>query len=105
MESFIAVSLLSVAMYNIPIFPWSSLFVCTRPCGIRYYILRDKEVYTIIQKKVQDRSSATTDDGKGFGYSFGFWYCLNIREANIEIVGTRGSYDRLVKREDELTVV
>jgi hypothetical protein len=112
MESFLAVSLLSVAMYNIPLFPWSALFVCTRPCGIRYYIVRDKEVYATIQKKVQDRSSATTDDGRGFGFSFGFWYCLNIREATVEVVATQASYERLlvsaveaVLTEEELTVV
>lgn len=105
MESFIAVSLLSVAMYNLPMLPWSALFVCTRPCGIRYYILRDREVYATIQKKVQDRSSATTDDGRGYGFSFGFWYCLRLGES-VEIVGTKASYDRLVlKREEELTVV
>lgn len=105
MESFLAVSLLSVAMYNIPMFPWSALFVCTRPCGIRYYILRDREVCATIQKRVQDRSSATTDDGKGYGFSFGRWYCLRVRDTEVEIVGTRASCDRLVKREDELAVV
>jgi hypothetical protein len=105
MESFMAVSLLSVAMYNLPMLPWSALFVCARPCGIRYYVLRDKDVYLTIQKKVQEGSSATTDDGKGFGFSFGFWYCLQVKEAMVEIIGTRGSYERLIKREEELTVV
>jgi hypothetical protein len=74
--------------------------------------VRDKEVYATIQKKVQDRSSANTDDGRGFGFSFGFWYCLTIREATVEVVATQASYERLLVSaaaaeltEEELSVV
>lgn len=103
MESFVGLSLISVAIYNIPMLPWSSLFAM-RPCGLRLYVLRDPASYTRIQKKIQDRSSVTTDDGKSIGYSFGLWYCLHLGEV-AWILGTRYSVERLLRDDDDAPVI
>ena len=103
MESFVGLSLISVAVYNIPMLPWSSLFAL-RPCGLRLYTFRDAKTCALIQKKIQDRSSVTTDDGKSIGYSFGFWYCLHMSEV-AWILGTRASVERLLREEDDSPVI
>jgi hypothetical protein len=103
MESFVGLSLISVAIYNIPFLPWSSVFAL-RPCGLRLYTFRDPARCALIQKKIQDRSSVTTDDGKSIGYSFGFWYFLHINEV-AWILGTRGSVERLLRDDDDAPVV
>ena len=103
MESFLGLSLISVAIYNIPMLPWSALFAL-RPCGLRLYVLRDPATCSRIQKKIQGRSSVTTDDGKSGGYSFGLWYCLHLGDA-ASIVGTRASVERLLRDDDDAPVV
>jgi hypothetical protein len=103
MESFVGLSLISVAIYNIPFLPWSSIFAL-RPCGLRLYAFRDDKTRALIQKKIQDRSSVTTDDGKSIGYSFGFWYCLHMSEV-AWILGTRTSVERLIRDDDDSPVV
>lgn len=103
MESFVGLSLISVAIYNIPFLPWSSVFAL-RPCGLRVYSLRDDKTRALIQKKIQDRSSVTTDDGKSIGYSFGFWYFLHMSEV-VWILGTRASVERLLRDDDDSPVV
>lgn len=102
MESFVGLSLISVAIYNIPMLPWSSLFAL-RPCGLRLYLIRDPEARSRLQKKIQARSSVTTDDGKSEGYSFGICYCLHLSDV-AWIVGTRASVKKLL-REDDAPVV
>ena len=102
MESFLGLSLISVAIYNIPMLPWSSLFAF--PCGLRLYVLRDPVTCARIQKKIQGRSSVTTDDGKSEGYSFGFWYCLHLGEV-AWIVGTRASVKKLLRDDDSPVVM
>ena len=71
---------------------------------MRLYVLRDEKSCALIQKKIQDRSSVTTDDGKSIGYSFGFWYCLHISEV-AWILGTRSSVERLLREDDHAPVV
>jgi len=103
MESFLGLSLISVAIYNIPMLPWSCLFAL-RPCGLRLYVLRDAVICARIQKKIQGRSSITTDDGKSEGYSFGFWYCMHLSDV-AWIVGTRNSVKNLLRDADTPVVM
>ena len=103
MESFLGLSLISVAIYNIPMLPWSALFAL-RPCGLRLYVLRDPITCSRIQKKIQGRSSVTTDHGKSEGYSFGLWYCVHVSDV-VWILATRTSVKKLLRDDDAPVVV
>jgi hypothetical protein len=103
MESFVGLSLISVAIYNIPMLPWSAIFAL-RPCGLRLYVIREPEARDRIQKKIRGRSSVTTDDGKSEGYSFGLWYCVHLGEV-AWILGTRTSVKKLLREEDAPVVM
>ena len=67
-------------------------------------MIRDPDARARIQKKIQDRSSVTTDDGKSEGYSFGIFYCVHLSDV-AWIVGTRASVKKLLREEDAPVVM
>jgi hypothetical protein len=104
MDSFAALSLGGTVLYAMSILPWTTLFLCTRVCGIRYYILRDGRICDHIQRKIHGRSSAVTDNDKAYGYSYGRWYCLYLQDApesTVWIVSTQTSFEKLAVEKEE----
>lgn len=89
--------------------PWTFFFLFTQLVGIRLYSLKDKEDCKRIQKRMNNRCSHTADNGKGFGYSIGFWYFMSISiensdegdRYNIWLIATESSYDDLIKKKEE----
>ena len=57
--------------------PWTVLFLFTKSFGIHLYNIKKKEDCQLIQKNI-GHCSHTTDGGKGFGYSIGYWYVASI---------------------------
>lgn len=85
--------------------PWTFVFLFTPYFGIRLYMIHDKEDCKRIQKKLNDQCTHTAD-GKGHGYSVGFWYLVSISIANEEydgerysvwLIATEESYAKLMK--------
>ena len=58
-----------------------------------------------IQKRLQGSCSHTTDGGRGFGYSVGYWYIASISgessESTVYLIATEGSYKALTRDMDE----
>jgi len=67
----IGIGLVTLVLNKIP---WSSFFLFTQFLGFRLYKLGRKELCEEIQKKLGGWCSHMTEEGKGFGYSIGFWY-------------------------------
>jgi SpoVK/Ycf46/Vps4 family AAA+-type ATPase len=88
--------------------PWTSIFLFTQLFGIRLYSLKRKEECQQIQKKLGPWCSHMSEDGKGYGYSFGYWYFLHVSvdasdfgdRYNIWLIGTEDSYNKLITLED-----
>ena len=88
--------------------PWSAIFLFTQLFGIRLYILKKKEECQQIQKKLGTWCSHMAEDGKGYGYSFGYWYFLHVSvdqsdygdKYTLWMIGTEESYNRLRTMED-----
>jgi hypothetical protein len=88
--------------------PWAIIFLFTQTFGIRLYYLKRRDECLRIQKHTQKWSSHTTDGGKGYGYSFGYWYALSINIVTNEcgdtytvyMIATETSYKALTKDED-----
>lgn len=84
--------------------PWSMIFLLLRPFGLRYYKLVKAEECKVIQKKIGENFSQTTDNNKGFGYSCGYWFVLylqvNMSDYNenyeLYLLATESSYLKLV---------
>jgi hypothetical protein len=81
--------------------PWSFIFLFTRFFNIHLYIIRKKEDCIRIQKNIGP-CSHLSNQGRGHGYSIGFWYIafLDIQENDhseyyIWIVSTASTYKRL----------
>jgi len=86
--------------------PWDVIYIYLRRHKLRYYTLIKKEDCKRIQKRVQEHSSHTTDNNKGYGYAFGKWYFLYIKIAYDEdlqvwMIATEDSYKQLVKETDD----
>jgi hypothetical protein len=87
--------------------PWTSIFLFTQLFGVRLYILRRKEECQQIQKKVGSWFSHMSEDGKGYGYSFGYWYFLHSTVDTSEygdkytvwMIGTEESYKKITEIE------
>jgi len=98
MATFISGVLLTI--YNAV--PWVAVFLFTQLFGVRLYVLKDKTVCQRIQKRLT-RSSHVADEGKGYGYSVGYWYLISVSVHNsdfgdrfeIWMVATADSYERL----------
>jgi hypothetical protein len=105
MDTFVVLSLVPGIFYAASSIPWSSVFLLTRWCGLRFYILRDVKSYKAIQRNIYGWSSTTTDDDKACGYSFGRWYCLYIDEEKVWLVSTPTSCRILLTENDEVVSI
>jgi hypothetical protein len=82
--------------------PWACFFLLIRCTGIRLYVITEREVCTRIQTRAK-HTSHITDNGKGYGYSIGYWYFMEISvkqheygdEYKIWIVATEASFKQL----------
>jgi len=82
--------------------PWVAVFLVTQIFGVRLYVLKDKAVCQRIQKRLT-RSSHVADEGKGYGYSVGYWYMISVSiysgdfgdRYEVWLVATAASYERL----------
>jgi hypothetical protein len=101
----IGIGFVTMVMSDIP---WTSIFFFTQMFGIRLYTLRRREECQRIQKKLGSWSSHMAEDGKGSGYSFGYWYFLHIHvdssdygdKYKLWLIGTEDSYTMLTTIED-----
>ena len=99
---FLAVNVLSYI-------PWAVIFLLLNPLGIRLYYLKKREECSRIQKRLQAWCSHTTDGGKGFGYSFGYWYAASINITateygevyNVYLIATTESYKALTEDKND----
>lgn len=88
--------------------PWSSIFLITQLFGIRLYLLKRKHECQQIQKKIGSWCSHMTEDGKGYGYSLGFWYLLHVTTSPSDmgenysawIISTAASYKGLIEERE-----
>lgn len=72
------------------------MFLITQIFGIRLYYIKKSEECTRIQNRIKV-SSHTTDGGKCYGYSYGYWYLLHLTGDGDEsmsayIIATAESY-------------
>jgi hypothetical protein len=84
--------------------PWSFIFLFTPYFGIRLYSIKKKEECLSIQRNIgSGPCSHTTDGGKGYGYSVGYWYIAYIENYGdnsdpcISMISTVSTYERLTK--------
>jgi hypothetical protein len=88
--------------------PWTAVFLFTQHWGVRLYYIKRREEAARIQKRLQGRCSHTTDGGRGFGYSIGYWYIASISgessESSIYLIATEASYKALTRDMDEPVV-
>jgi len=81
--------------------PWTAIFLLTQHYGVRLYYIKRREECTRIQKRLQGWCSHTTDGGRGFGYSIGWWYIASISgetsECIIYLIATEASYRALTR--------
>jgi len=85
--------------------PWTMIFLITQLFGIRLYYIKKAEECNRIQNRIT-QSSHTTDGGKGFGYSYGYWYLLYISDDNLDnktvyMIATSNSYKMLTEELNE----
>ena len=101
----IGIGFVTMVMNDIP---WTSIFLFTQLFGVRLYTLRRKEECQQIQKKMGSWCSHMSEDGKGYGYSFGYWYFLHSTidtsdfgdKYTIWMIGTEESYNNIKTVED-----
>lgn len=83
--------------------PWSLVFLFTPYFGVHLYTIKKREECLSIQKNISG-CSHTTDGGKGYGYSVGYWYIAYIGESgdepSVSMVCTKATYERLSKSRD-----
>lgn len=85
--------------------PWTLLFLFTQPFGIRLYYIKEQDECIRIQNRIE-ACSHTTDGGKSYGYSIGYWYILYLTNTdglyNVSMIASTSSYKALTEhREDE----
>jgi SpoVK/Ycf46/Vps4 family AAA+-type ATPase len=89
--------------------PWTAVFLLTQHYGVRLYYIKRREEAMRIQKRLQGCCSHTTDGGRGFGYSIGYWYIASISgessESSIYLIATEASYKGLTRDVDEPMIV
>jgi SpoVK/Ycf46/Vps4 family AAA+-type ATPase len=85
--------------------PWTAVFLFTQHFGVRLYYIKRREECMRIQKRLQGSCSHTTDGGRGFGYSIGYWYIASISgesfESTIYLIATEASYKALTRDVEE----
>ena len=87
--------------------PFSALFLVTQLLGVRLYTVTRREICQRIQKRVS--YSSHTCDGKGYGYSVGFWYIMSINISqsdesdrySIWMIATAATYQNLISDSEE----
>ena len=98
-----------LAMNLLSYVPWTVIFLLTQTYGVRLYYLKRRDECSRIQKRLQGWCSHTTDGGKGYGYSFGYWYAVSITVISSEssegysvyLIATEASYNALTKDMDD----
>ena len=84
--------------------PWQFMLFFLQPYGIKLFCLYKEEECKIIQKKIQ-YFSHMSDNNKGFGYSFGYWYILHLSHTDgdrgpqysLWMLSTESCYKNLIK--------
>lgn len=78
--------------------PWTFIFLFTRWFGLRLYHLRNREQCRRIQKQIGEFCTHMID-GKGAGFSMGWWYMIHIQlygdTYDVWLVATKTAYERL----------
>lgn len=64
--------------------PWTLAFLLLHHVGIRMFVVKNPDHCRMIQKRLSDRFSHTTSDGKGFGYAVGRWFVLFLDNTDNE---------------------
>jgi hypothetical protein len=95
---------LSIGLKLLDIIPLSFLFLYLQQYGIKYYHLTKTEECKIIQKHISKFCSQQNGNEKGSGYSYGYWYILNLTISsgdsdmyNIYMIASEESYQNLIK--------
>jgi hypothetical protein len=98
---------LSIVLKLLDYVPWTIIFLFLQSYGIKYYCLTKSEDCKKIQKHINNFSSEQTDNQKGAGYSFGYWYVLHLSiqrgesdAYKIIMIATEASYKLLTKEID-----
>jgi ATPase family associated with various cellular activities (AAA) len=89
--------------------PFTALFLVTQLLGIRLYTVTRREICQRVQKRIS--YSSHTCDGKGYGYSIGFWYIMSINifqsdesdRYSIWMIATAATYQYLTNDSGEST--
>jgi len=86
--------------------PWTAAFILARRYKFRIYTLNKPEECKRVQRRVQDFSSHTTDNGKGYGWAFGRWYIIHMEldrdgYVNVWMIASEYSYNELTKDLDD----
>jgi len=86
--------------------PWTAIFILARRYKFRIYTLNKPDECKRVQRRVQDVSSHTTDNGKGYGWAFGRWYIIHMEvdhdgDANVWMIASEHSYNELTKDLDD----
>jgi len=86
--------------------PWTAAFILARRYKFRIYTLNKPDECKRIQRRVQERSSHTTNNGKGYGWAFGYWYIIHMdvdRDGDPEVwmIASEKSYEGLTKDLDD----
>jgi hypothetical protein len=94
-----------LAMNLLSYIPWAAIFLFTQAFGVRLYYLKRREECLRVQRHIQSWCSHTTDGGKGYGYSFGYWYAVSVNivtnecggDYSVFMIATESSYKALTK--------
>jgi hypothetical protein len=105
--SFLSMFLSGVALALWNAIPWTCIFLLIRWTGVRLYVLNNPEVCRRIRRRVS-RTSHIGDEGRGYGYSFGRWYLMEItqdyNEEKVWMIATEASYKALTTDAIDLEV-
>jgi hypothetical protein len=86
--------------------PWTAAFILARRYKFRIYTLNKPDECKRVQRRVQDFSSHTTDNGKGYGWAFGYWYIIHMEvdrdgDSTVWMIASEYSYNELTKDLDD----
>uniref|UniRef100_A0A6C0JXK1 ATPase AAA-type core domain-containing protein n=1 Tax=viral metagenome TaxID=1070528 RepID=A0A6C0JXK1_9ZZZZ len=95
---------ISYGMTFLAYIPFTLIFLVTQWYGVKLYVLTDPEDCKRIQKRVSSWATHTTDNDKGYGYSIGYWYFVNIQitdndygdKYSVWMIATEASYRSLL---------
>jgi hypothetical protein len=87
--------------------PWSIIFLALRRFDIYLYIINKREECQRVQKRLNKYFTHTMDNGKGSGYSIGYWYIISLQISSSEysdkytmwMIATSKSYENLIKED------